>query len=218
MKYLETRKLFLFNMVKDYLKLIDNIEESSEADLTVQKVNLYLLSICSGFTELAFKVCYKHIYDLDLNLFGEYRNIGINHIRNIYKGIVDNQYIKNNIENIVNCIRDIESRDGFSLEKYGQIANWIEEIDLISMFEMYSYLLGEDVESVFSFILEKISDDVVYSNDVNMEIISERVLQELEDKIRLFKKIYIDEDVSVIVRNKDHIIYKINDVLKIAQL
>lgn len=218
MRYLGIRKLFLFNMVNKYFKLLDDIDEAVNPEFTIQEVNLYLLSICTGFTEISFKTCYKHIYDLELNLFGEQKNIGINHIKNIYKVIVDNLYVKKNIENISNCIKNINSIDVYSIEKYRQIVDWIEEIDLISMFEMYSYLLSEDVESVFSFILEKISEDVVYSNDTNIEVVSERVLQDLEDKIRLFKKLYIDEDVAIIVRNKDHIIYKINDVLKIAQL
>ena len=215
---LEYQNILQDLLCDEYFKLIENIDDVIDPELTIQQVNLYLLSICTGFTEITFRICYKHICDLELNLIGEYKNISISHVKNIYRGIVDNSYIKSNIEKIINCIKGINGLSKFSMGKYMQIADWIEEIDLISMFEMYSYLLGEDVESVFSFILDKISDEVVYSNDINIEEVSEQVLQELEGKIRLFKKLYIDEDVSIIIRNKDHIIYKINDVLKIAQL
>ena len=56
MKYLETRKLFLFNMVNEYLKLLDYMEEDYNHKLVIEKVNKFFSNISKSFVEIIFKI------------------------------------------------------------------------------------------------------------------------------------------------------------------
>lgn len=217
MKYLNTRKLFLFDMIDEYLKLLDDMEDGFCHEMSIKKVNGFFSNISQGFVEIIFKIIYQHVSKLELNLFEESKTIGINHIRNIYRGIISNGDAKKIINEINICIEDMNSSNKFDIKKYGQLVDLVEDLDFICMFELYSYLLCEDVEGVLSFILNKLTNDFVTDKNKNAKIINERILHQIERKINLFKKLYDDEDISVVIRNEDHIIYKINDVLKIVQ-
>lgn len=218
MKYLETRKLFLFNMVNEYLKLLDYMEEDYNHKLLIEKVNKFFSNISKSFVEIIFKIVVEHTSKLELNFFGDSRTIGINHIKNIYRGIISNSDVKKILENINVCVKDLDCNNKFEIKKYGQLVDLIEELDFLCMFELYSYLLGEDVEGVLSFILNKITEDAVAPDESNADVINERVMYQIESKIRLFKKLYDDEDIDLVEKNEDHIIYEINDVLKIVYI
>ncbi len=216
MKDLQPRKMFLFHVVNDHLNIIENISEGLVDRESIVDVNKYFLSISKGFVETIFTLVYKHIYKLELNIFNDSHMININHVKNIYKGILDNHLVKNILNeitfNIESCVKL------FDIKKYIKIFDLIEELDFICMFEMYSYLLDEDVEGVLSFILSKILGNIIYNNNENVEVVNSRALSYVEKKLNLFKKIYDDEEITIVMKNRDHIIYKINNVVKLLQV
>lgn len=208
--------MFLFDEANAQLDLIESISEGLLDANYIKDVNEYFLSISKKFVESIFITVYMHVCKLDLNIFNASKVISIEHIKNIHKGILDNHLTKiilNKIGfSIESCIKS------FDIKKYSEIMDLVEELDLICIFEMYSYLLGEDIEDVLSFVLSMITENIVYNNQEEIEHVNSRVLCEVERKINLFKKIYDDEEVSIIIKNTDHIIYKINDVVKLVQL
>lgn len=216
MSYLQTRKMFLFDDVNNCLDIIENVSEGLVNKDSILDVNNYFLSISKGFVETIFRLVYRHVYKLKLNIFNESHMININHVRNIYKGILDNRLVKNILNeitlNIESCVKV------FDIKKYIKIFDLIEELDFICMFEMYSYLLDEDVEGVLSFILSKILGNIIYNNKENVEVVNSRALSYVEKKLNLFKKIYDDEEITIVMKNRDHIIYKINNVVKLVQV
>ncbi len=213
---LQPRKMFLFHVANDHLNIIENISEGLVDRDSIVDVNNYFLSISKGFVETIFSLVYKHIYKLELNIFNDSHMININHVKNIYKGILNNSLVKNILNeitfNIEKCI------ELFDIKKYIKIFDLIEELDFICTFEMYSYLLDEDVEGVLSFILSKILGNIIYNNNENIEVVNSRALSYVEKKLNLFKKIYDDEEITIVMKNRDHIIYKINNVVKLLQV
>lgn len=216
MQYIQTRKMFLFDEANAKLNLIESISEGLLDENYINDINEYFLSISKRFVDSIFTMIYTHVYNLELNIFNNSKAVNIEHVKNIHEGILSNRLtrviLKELSFNVESCIKS------FGIKKYFAIMDLVEELDLICIFEMYSYLLGEDIEDVLSFILSMITQNVVYNNHEKIEDVNSRVLSEVERKINLFKKIYDDEEVVILIKNADHIIYKINDVMKLVQL
>lgn len=219
MKYLKTKKLFLFDMISEYIELLDEIDEVYNHTAVIKKINEFFLNISDSFIEIIFKIVFQHTNKLKLYIFSGSKTMGVSHIKNIYKEIVSDSNVKRILEGINYSIKKIDSLDSkFDIKKYGQLISLIEELDFVCMFEMYSYLLNEDSEGVFSFILDELIKKILKDYDYDEEILFEVFLSQVEDKINLFKKLYNDEEICLVSKNKDHIIYKINGVLKIVYI
>lgn len=218
MKYLETKKLFLFDMISEYIELLDEIEDGYNHIAVIKKINEFFLNISDSFIEIIFKIVFQHTNNLKLYIFSDSQKIGISHIKNIYKGIVGDFNVRRILEGINSCVKEIDTNNNFDIKKYGELVDLIEELDFICMFEMYSYLLSEDSEGVLSFILGELTKKILKDYDYDENILYEVFLSQVEYKINLFKKLYKDEEIHLVLKNKDHIIYKINGVLKIVYI
>lgn len=218
MKYLETKKLFLFDMISEYIELLDEVEDGYNHIAIIKKINEFFSNISESFTEIIFKIVLQHTSKLELYVFSDLKKIGVSHIKNIYKSIIENPNVKGILEKTSLCVKEIDAENNFDIKKYGELINLIEELDFICMFEMYSYLLNEDSEGVLSFILEELNKKLLKDYSYDENILYDVFLSQVEDKINLLKKLYNDEEVQLVSKNKDHIIYKINGVLKIVYI
>lgn len=216
MRYLEGKKLFLFSMVNDCLRSLDHMDDDEfNSKIIIENANRFLLSIPKNFVEIIFRIVYQYTTSLNLNLFGVGKTIGISHIRNIYKGIVIDYRVKNILKNIDASLQSIISNENFDIKNYSRVAELIEELDLVCIFEIYSYLLGEDVDSVLSFVLDKLVESLCSGNNLEN---SNEILSCIENKIEIFKKLYDDEDISLVSKTEECVIYKFNDVLKMVHI
>lgn len=212
MQYLNTRKLFLFDMVNEHVSQLDLMDDECNYAEIITNANKFFMDFSKRFIEKIFKIVYDHVNQLELNIFAEDKTLSINHVKNIYRGILSNSSIKKFSENIKNKANEINQRETFDIREYGQLMDYVEELDFICTFEMYSYLLREDVEGVLSFILDKVVEEAVYMNQ-DIENVNRKILSQINRKINIFKDIYDDEEISIIEETKNHIIYKINQVL-----
>ena len=216
MEYLGPRKLFLFDMIDEYFKLLDDLENCVDYVPVIIKINAFFLNMSNGFVEILFKVVYQHIKKLELNIFAKSKMIDIIHIRNIYKDIVNNKRVVSITREIKKLFEDSDFEVKFEIHKYESLMNLMEELDFICAFEMYSYLLREDSEDVFNFLVKYLTNEFVDNENRNYKFINGRVLKQIENKVKIFKKNYNDyDDIDLVSKNEDHIIYKVNDVVKI---
>lgn len=218
MKYYNKRHFFLFDGVNDYIQTINELDSSEDYEGSLESVRKFFSALSSNFVEIVFKIVQQHVNELDLNVHSSNASININHIKNICNGIFNNSEIKDVLFNINAVLGEINLIDSFNIKYYGQIIDLIEELDLLCIIEVYQYLLNEDIESVLSFVLNKMNETVTYTNEESLEVVNDRFLLEVENKLRLFNSLYEDEEISLIMKNSDHLIYKINDVMKIIQL
>lgn len=217
MNYFKIRVLFLFDTVCEYVELLNGIEDEYNRNLIVKKVNNVFNRLSKNLMDTIFKLVVVYTNKLKLNIFTNSGFIGVTNIKNICDRIVNNHNVKYISEKLLDLMKFIDEKREFNIGFYSDMLDLIEELDFICVFEMYSYLLGEESESVFSFILDsmeviEIEDEEIYkySNEV--------ILDQIESKIKLFKKLYVDDEINIVTREHDHIIYEINGILKIVYI
>lgn len=217
MQYLSTMKLFLFNEVYDKISQLDSMDDECNFAEIITNVNNFLTDLSKKFVKQIFRIVYDHVNKLELNVFGKNKSLSISHVKNIYRGILSNSSVNELLEIITNEIDEINQRETFDINKYGQLMDYIEKLDFVCTFDMYSYLLMEDVEGVLGFILDKIVEETIYT-DEDVDKINSRVLSQINSKINIFKEVYNDEEIYIVEESKNHIIYKINQVLRMVRV
>ena len=208
MKYCNERYFFLFN----------DLEDSFDYSKVLNEFRNTFYKLFSDFSGRIFEIVRSYINQLNLNAHIRNRSINVGHIKNICNGIFSNNDVKNILFHISSILRGMTFKNKFDINLCVKLIDLLEEIDLLCIVEVYLYLLNEDLDSVLSFILGKINDSVKYKNDVSVQAVNEKFLLDVEHKLKLFKKLYEDENISLVMKNSDHLIYKINDIVKIIQL
>ena len=218
MKYCNERYFFLFNEGHNAIELLNDLEDSFDYSKVLNEFRNTFYKLFSDFSGRIFEIVRSYINQLNLNAHIRNRSINVGHIKNICNGIFSNNDVKNILFHISSILRGMTFKNKFDINLCVKLIDLLEEIDLLCIVEIYLYLLNEDLDSVLSFILGKINDSVKYKNDVSVQAVNEKFLLDVEHKLKLFKKLYEDENISLVMKNSDHLIYKINDIVKIIQL
>lgn len=218
MKYCSERYFFLFGDGYNAIKLLSDLEDSFDQVTILNEFQDIFYKIFNNFNKNILKIIENYVNSLNLNTYYTNQSINVKHIKNICDGIFSSIDIKNILFNIDSILIEMKFKNNFDIKLYIKLVDLLEEIDLLCIMEIYLYLLNEDLDSVLSFILNKINDSIRYENNVSIQITNEKFLLSVENKLKLFKKLYDDEDICLIMKNSDHLVYRINDDIKIIQL
>ncbi|BAK81431.1 hypothetical protein [Candidatus Arthromitus sp. SFB-rat-Yit] len=218
MKYCSERYFFLFGDGYNVIKLLNDLEDSFDQATILNEIRNVFYKIFNNFNKNIFGIIEGYVSRLNLNVHYTSQPINIKHIKNICDGIFSNKDIKNILFKIDSILVGMKFKNNFDIKLYIKLVDLLEEIDLSCIMEIYLYLLNEDLDSVLSFILNKMNDSVTYKNDVPIQTINEKFLLSVENKLKLFKKLYDDEDICLVMKNSDHLVYRINNDIKIIQL
>ncbi len=215
MKYLEGRNLFLFSSINSYLGYLDDIDDDRfNFDIVIGKVNGFLSGIPKDFVKIIFGIVSKYVVSMNLNPFGKSGDASIaGHIKNICDGIVTDYRVKDILSAIGTNMQYIVSSKRFDINNYLEVVNLIEELDFVCIIEIYSYLLCEDIDSVLNFVLNEFVESL-YLIGYDGEVNGEEMLSYVESKLKLFRKLYDDEDIYLVSKSQECIIYRVNDTLK----
>lgn len=220
MRYFNEKHLFLFDTANELYKSLDVIEEAHNPFDIIDNVDKFFDNITDDFVETISSMVYRYVNNLDLNMHNNSKSIGMRYITPICKSILGNNTVKNILFqiNANQNLRKISSTNNFDINTYKHLMDLLEELDFICILEIYSYILNEDIEGVLSFILDKITDLVTFSNEESLDSVNQRFLLNVEHKLKLFNKVKGQGKISMIVKNNDHVLYRINNTLKIVQL
>lgn len=218
MRYCSERHFFLFDEGNKAIELLNNLEDSFDYTKVLNEFRGIFNRNFNDFSSKIFEIIRSHINKLNLTAHTRNKSINIGHVKNICNGIFINDDVKNILFHINSILSCMTFKNKFDIKLCINLIDFLEEIDILCMVEIYLYLLNEDLDSVLAFILGKINDSVIYKNDVSVQAVNEKFLRDVEHKLGLFNKLYEDENISLVTKNRDHLIYKINDVIKIIQL
>ncbi len=221
MKYLEKKHLFLFDTANEFYISLNSLEEENYPLEVLARIDTFFEMIAKNFEETIINLVYKHLNSLDLNIHNNSHNIDMVYIKTVCNTIINNPRVNDilfRIKGNVTLKKIGGSSFEFDLESYRDLLDLLEELDFMCVLILYSFVLNENIESVLSFILHKIIDSVTFSNYESLDKVNDNFLKNVEHKLRLFNKISGETRVSMILKNNDHILYKINNVLKIVQL
>lgn len=220
MKYFNEKHLFLFDTANELYKSLDVIEEAHSPFDIIDNVDKFFDNITGDFAETISSMVYKYVNNLNLNMLNNSKSISMGYIIPICKSILSNPTVKDILIkiNASQKLRKVDSTSKFDINIYNHLMNLLEELDFICALEIYSHILNEDIEGVLSFILDKITDSVTFSNNESLESVNKRFLQNVEHKLKIFNKVRGQGKITIIVKRDDHVIYKINNTLKIVQL